>query len=89
MDLNKFTQKSQEALSEAQSSAVRFGHQQVEAEHLLLALASQENGLVPRLLDRAGIEPQAYAKGVEAELSRLPSVSGPGHSPARSTSRSG
>jgi ATP-dependent Clp protease ATP-binding subunit ClpB len=83
MDLNKFTQKSQEALSEAQSSAVRFGHQQVEVEHLLLALASQENGLVPRLLDRAGIEPQAYAKGVEAELSRLPSVSGPGAQPGQ------
>jgi ATP-dependent Clp protease ATP-binding subunit ClpB len=83
MDLNQFTQKSQEALSEAQSVAVRFGHQQVEAEHMLLALATQERGLVPRLLERAGISAQGYAKGVESELSKLPSVSGPGAQPGQ------
>jgi ATP-dependent Clp protease ATP-binding subunit ClpB len=83
MDLSLFTQKSQEALSEAQNIAVRFGHQQVEAEHLLLALATQENGLVPRLLERAGIDSQGYSKGVEGELSRLPSVSGPGAQPGQ------
>ncbi|MFW6323812.1 MAG: AAA family ATPase, partial [Desulfovibrionales bacterium] len=83
MDINKFTQKSQEALSEAQNLAVRFGHQQVDAEHLLMALTLQENGLVTRLLDRAGINPGAYSKAVEDELGKMPSVSGPGAQPGQ------
>ncbi len=81
MDLNKLTQKSQEALSEAQSLAVKSGHQQVDAEHLLLALAGQEKGLVPSLLAKAGADPQAYARELARELDRLPRVSGPGAQP--------
>ncbi|MFW5722897.1 MAG: Clp protease N-terminal domain-containing protein, partial [Desulfohalobiaceae bacterium] len=83
MDLNKFTQKSQEAISEAQSVAVRFGHQQVEVEHLALALLEQEQGLVPRLLDRAGYNAEAYAGAVGQELEKLPKVSGPGGQPGQ------
>jgi ATP-dependent Clp protease ATP-binding subunit ClpB len=83
MDLSKFTQKSQEALNEAQAVAIRFGHQQIDVEHLLLALASQENGLVPRLLDRAGIVPQAYVQALEGELDKMPKVSGPGAQPGQ------
>ena len=52
MDINRFTQKSQEALQAAQSLAVRHGHVEVDGEHLLLALLEQENGLVPRLVAR-------------------------------------
>ncbi len=81
MDLNKFTQKSQEAIALAQADAVRRGHQQVDAEHLLLALAVQEDGLVPKLLQRAGLEPGAYAKALAIDLDRMPSVSGPGARP--------
>jgi ATP-dependent Clp protease ATP-binding subunit ClpB len=83
MDMNKFTQKSQEAVSEAQAAAVRFGHQQIDAEHLLLALVSQENGLAPRLLDRAGIKPQSYLQALETELGNMPKVSGPGAQPGQ------
>lgn len=83
MDMNKFTQKSQEAMNEAQAAAIRFGHQQVDVEHLLLALASQENGLVPRLLDRAGIKPQAYLQSLESELGKMPKISGPGSQPGQ------
>ena len=72
MDLNKFTQKSQEALSEAQNQAIRLGHQQMDAEHLLLALAGQENGLVPRLLDKVmeklQIKPGETSKDFEFSL---------------------
>ena len=50
MDLNHFTQKSQEALGEAQKIAIQRGHQEVDGEHLLLALLDQAEGLVPRLL---------------------------------------
>lgn len=81
MDLNKFTQKSQEAVSLAQTTAVRYGHQQVDCEHLLLALVVQEGGLVPRLLERAGFDPDAYANALTKELEKLPSVSGPGSRP--------
>ena len=54
MDPNRLTQKSQEALHDAQTKALRFGHAEVDGEHLLLALLDQPDGLVPRLLDRAG-----------------------------------
>ena len=81
MDLNKFTQKSQEAIALAQADAVRRGHQQVDAEHLLFALATQEDGLVPKLLQKAGYDVEAYAKALQTDLDRLPSVSGPGAKP--------
>ena len=81
MDLNKLTQKSQEALAEAQTLAVKSGHQQVDAEHLLLALARQDKGLVPSLLEKSGVEPDAYAQALEQELAKTPRVSGPGAQP--------
>ena len=52
MDLNRLTQKTQEALSAAQSLAVEHGHPEVDGEHLLHALLSQQDGLLPRLLTR-------------------------------------
>jgi ATP-dependent Clp protease ATP-binding subunit ClpB len=78
MDINKFTEKSQQAIAEAQSTAVRFGHQQVDVEHAALALVRQEQGLVPRLLERAGYKPDAFAAALEATLQKRPAVSGPG-----------
>ena len=83
MDINKLTQKSQEALGQAQSTAVRLGQQQVDAGHLMLALAQQEQGLVPRLLERAGYDVRAYERALEGELARLPRVSGPGAQPGQ------
>ena len=50
MELSRLTQKSQEALHDAQTKALRFGHTEVDGEHLLLALIAQPEGLVPRLL---------------------------------------
>ena len=88
MDLNKLTQKSQEALSAAQAIAVRQGHQQIDSPHLMLALAQQEQGLVGRLLERAGYDTRAYERALEEELGRLPRVSGPGASRGRSPSPS-
>ena len=83
MDLNKFTQKSQEALAAAQAEAVRHGHQSIDAEHLMHALVSQEQGLVPNLLRKAGYDPKTYAQALEAELGKMPSVSGPGAQPGQ------
>ncbi|MEM7052261.1 MAG: ATP-dependent chaperone ClpB [Acidobacteriota bacterium] len=78
MDINRLTLKSQEALQSAQTSAVRFGHQQVDSEHLLLALLQQAEGLVPRLLARMELAVEPLAAQVEATLTKRPQVSGPG-----------
>ena len=51
MDPNKLTQKNQEALHDAQTKALRYGHPEVDVEHLLLALLEQPEGLIPRLLE--------------------------------------
>ena len=76
MDMNSLTQKSQEALTSAQSLAVQAGQVETDEEHLLLALLQQEEGLVPRLLQAAGADVEAVRADVEAEIARKPSVSG-------------
>ncbi|MFB6977162.1 ATP-dependent chaperone ClpB [Streptomyces scopuliridis] len=83
MDMNRLTQKSQEALQDAQSAAVRLGHTEVDGEHLLLALLDQRDGLVPRLLDQTGVDPAALRTAVEGELSRRPRSTGPGAAPGQ------
>jgi len=83
MDPNRLTQKSQAALSEAQNLAISRGNQQVDTLHLLHALATQDGGLVPQILGKCGLDAKTYAQAVEAELARLPSVSGPGAQPGQ------
>ena len=83
MDLNRLTQKSQEALHDAQTKALRFGHTEVDGEHLLLALLDQGEGLVGPLLGRAGADPDRLREDLEAELGRRPRVSGPGAAPGQ------
>jgi ATP-dependent Clp protease ATP-binding subunit ClpB len=81
--MNRLTQKSQEALHDAQTKALRFGHTEVDGEHLLLALLDQADGLVPRLVAAAGADADRLRAGVEAELGRRPRVSGPGAAPGQ------
>ncbi|AQA03183.1 ATP-dependent chaperone ClpB [Mycobacterium sp. MS1601] len=83
MDINKLTQKSQEALAEAQAIATRMAHTEVDGEHLLMALIDQSEGLVPRLLDQAGADTAALRNDLERELNRRPKVSGPGAAPGQ------
>ncbi|MBD3267933.1 ATP-dependent chaperone ClpB [bacterium] len=78
MDLNRFTQKSQEALQDAQNNAIRFSHQDVDIEHLLHALLQQSEGLIPRLLNKMNAPVNSMREQLEAELNRRPRVSGPG-----------
>ncbi len=80
MDFNKLTQKSQQALQTAQQYAVERGHQGVDTEHMVLALAEQPEGLVPRLFDKLGRPADVVAAEFKRELDRRPSVSGPGTS---------
>ena len=83
MDPSHLTQKSQEALHDAQTKALRFGHTEVDVEHLLLALLDQSEGIVPRLLSQAGGDPDRLRGALEAELGRRPRVSGPGANPGQ------
>ncbi len=83
MDPNHLTQKSQEALHDAQTKALRFGHTEVDAEHLLLALLDQSEGIVPPLLSQAGADPDKLRAALESELSRRPRVTGPGANPGQ------
>jgi ATP-dependent Clp protease ATP-binding subunit ClpB len=78
MDVNRLTQRSQEALQSAQGLALRQGHQEVDSDHLLLALLEQSEGLVPRLLARMEVSADALRADVERELARRPKVSGSG-----------
>ena len=75
MDPNKLTIKSQEALTGAQDRARRLGHQQVDSEHLLLALLEQHDGLAPRLLQRLDVDGRALRARIESDLDRKPKVS--------------
>jgi ATP-dependent Clp protease ATP-binding subunit ClpB len=78
MEPERLTQKSQEALHDAQTKALRHGHTEVDVEHLLLALLDQSDGLVPRLLARIDVDVDALHAGVEQALERRPRVSGSG-----------
>ena len=75
MDINRLTEKAQEALRAAQSEATRMGHQQIDVEHLLLTLLDQEGGLARSILDKSGVDADLVRQRVEAELARLPKVS--------------
>lgn len=83
MDTGSLTEKSREALQEAQNVATRMGHTEVDGEHLLLALVDQQDGLVPRLLEQAGANVEALRSDLDRELSRRPKVSGPGATPGQ------
>ncbi len=78
MDLNRLTQKSQEALMQAETKALRYGNPEIDASHLLLALLEQQEGLIPRMLTSMGVELAAVARQTEAILEASPRMSGPG-----------
>src|ERR1700680_1275067 len=81
MDFNRFTEKMQEAVHAAQSLALQHGNQQIDVEHLLLALLDQEGGLAPSILNKADSRVEALKTHVQQEINRLPKVSGPSGGP--------
>jgi len=76
MKLDKFTLKAQEALQDAQSIARRRDHQQVDVEHVLLALVDQPEGIVPPVLQKIGANVDLLRSRLEEELKKIPSVQG-------------
>ncbi len=77
MNLNKYTQKAQDAVLGAQNLAEEQNNSQIEALHLLAALLNQEDGVVPQLINRIGVNRHLLVQQVETELSRLPRAVGP------------
>ncbi|HXD88929.1 MAG TPA: ATP-dependent chaperone ClpB [Urbifossiella sp.] len=76
MDLNQFTEKAQQALAGSQKLAARMNQQQIEPEHLLLALLDQEKGLAAAILAKAGISVDAITVKAQRDLEKLPRVTG-------------
>jgi len=87
MNLEKYTEKAQEAVVLSQQWAIRLDQQQVDGEHLALTLVEQEDGLIPRLLWVLGVNPADISAELKKELDRLPKVYGSGASNVYATRR--
>ena len=81
MNNNQFTQKTLEALQAAQQLAIEYQHNAVEPEHMLHALVTQQQGLIPQLLQTLGADPGTFSAAVAEKLAALPRVSGSGRDP--------
>src|SRR5437879_1675248 len=84
---DRLTIKAQEALAEAQKLAEKAGHQQLDVEHLALALVRQREGLTQSLLNKLGADPAVLARELEQELKKIPQVSGSGAGQVTITAR--
>jgi len=76
MDSNNLTQMSRQAVTDAQAVARRLNHNEVDTWHVLSALLSQENGVIPGLVEKMGVTASALQLAVDRELERLPKVTG-------------
>ena len=81
MNTNQYTQKTLEALQAAQQLAVEYQHNALEPEHLLHALATQEQGLIPQLLQKLNVDAGSFSAAVAEKISAMPRVSGSGRDP--------
>jgi ATP-dependent Clp protease ATP-binding subunit ClpB len=78
MNIERVTEKAQKAILAAKDLAVRMGHQQLDSDHLHLALITQEDGLIPKLIKYMGKDLPNYVRDVEGQLQKLPKVYGSG-----------
>ncbi|GIM45281.1 chaperone protein ClpB [Collibacillus ludicampi] len=83
MDMNRFTQKSLEAIQAAETKALRYGNIEIDCDHLLLSLIEQYDGLIPRLLQKMQVHVEPLRQALEGIVERKPCVSGPGREPGK------
>ncbi|MDD4550052.1 MAG: ATP-dependent chaperone ClpB [Syntrophomonadaceae bacterium] len=83
MDINRLTQKSLEAVQDAQSKAALLNHQEVDVEHLFLSLLEQDDSLIKSLLERRGFDAEDIIVDLDNHLNRLPRVTGAGIEPGK------
>ena len=81
MNTNQFTQKTVEALQAAQRLAVEYQNQNIEQEHLLVALCQQQDGLIPQMLTKMGVDAPAFEKAALEKVAALSHVTGSGRDP--------
>ena len=83
MNIEQMTQKTREALQAAQRIAVEYSNNAVEQEHLLAALAQQQDGLIPQMLQTLGVDANAFANAALQKVETLPRVTGSGRDPEK------
>ena len=83
MNMNQFTQKTLEALQAAQRLAIEYQNQAIEPVHLLVALCQQENGLIPQLLTKLGVDPGTFQTAAAEKVAALSRVTGSGRDPEK------
>ena len=83
MNMNQFTQKTIQAIQDAQRLAVEYQNQAIEQEHLLAALTQQQDGLIPQLLTKMGVEPGNFLAAATEKVAALPHVTGSGRDPEK------
>src|SRR6476661_5964970 len=83
MDFNRFTERTQQAIKEAQNFAIQQGHSAVEAEHLLKALLTQESGIIPKLILKLDLPLDRLIQMADQEIKKKPRVSGSGFDPEK------
>ena len=76
MNTNKLTQKSMEAIQNAQSIAVTYSNQTMQPEHLLLSLLQQEDSLNAQLFTKMGVDTNSFIQNLTNKIGQLPKVSG-------------
>lgn len=76
MNIEKYTENAQQAVIDAQNIAINEGNQTMDGEHLHLALLTQTDGLIPKLIKYMGVDEKAFTAAVEQEVGKLPKVSG-------------
>ena len=78
MNVEKMTLRVQQALNEANSAAVKYSHQQIDVIHLFYALLEQEDGLIPSIFNKMGVNVKTLEFDTENELKNMPRVTGSG-----------
>ena len=76
MNIEKYTQNAQSAVMDCQNIAISMGHQTLDGEHMHMALMIQKDGLIPRLLQHMKVDSNAVVMALQAELDKIPKVSG-------------
>ena len=83
MDFNRFTERTQQSIKDAQSLAIGSGHSSVDVDHVFRALLDQENGIIPKILSRLEVPLDRIKTFAQNEMDKKPRVSGPGYDPEK------
>ena len=76
MNINKFTQKSLQAVQDCEKTAMEYGNQEIEQEHLLYALLTQDDGLIPKMMEKMGLDKNLVVNRIEQAIGKRPKVQG-------------